>query len=94
MKLRYLLCPGPVQSRTDGDLHHITARQLAFLYGVPMAECVTLPEPAPSGGACYPSNSLRRDLLASVKRGELIALCPRYDGDYRAAIASVEGGLR
>ncbi len=92
MSARYLLCPGPVQSRADGDLHHITARQLAFLYGVPMAECVTLPEPVPSGGAYHPSNSFRRDLLASVERGELIALRPRYDGDYRAVIAKVQGG--
>jgi hypothetical protein len=37
---RYLLRPGPVRSRTDGQLHHVGARELARLYGVPMSECL------------------------------------------------------
>ena len=40
---RYLLCPGPVRSRVDGDRHHVSPAQLANLYGVPMAECVVMP---------------------------------------------------
>ena len=38
-KTRYLLCPGSVISREDGGLHHISAAELASLYGVPYSEC-------------------------------------------------------
>lgn len=31
---RYVLHPGIVFSRTDGDVHHVGARRLADLYGV------------------------------------------------------------
>ena len=31
---RYVLFPGYVRSKTDGDLHFIDARQLARLYGL------------------------------------------------------------
>lgn len=74
----YLLCPGPVRSRTDGDWHHIGARQLAHLYRVPMDECVVLPPP---GRELFPLERLR--LIERADRGELIALKPRADGDYR-----------
>lgn len=77
MSARYLLCPGAVRSRTDGQLHEVGARQLAMLYGVSMSECTVLPEP-------NSRNALLRiylqDRLAS---GELIALRPRYDGRYK-----------
>lgn len=43
MRARYLLCPGLVRSRNDGDLHNITARQLAHLYRVSTDECLVLP---------------------------------------------------
>lgn len=36
----YILEPGRVRSRTDGDIHYITALQLARLYGVPLSDCV------------------------------------------------------
>lgn len=78
MTALYLLCPGPVRSRTDGDWHHIGARQLAHLYRVPMDECVELNH----GGSPYLARQ-RDELLARVYRGELIALKPRADGDYR-----------
>ena len=77
MTARYLLCPGPVQSRNDGDLHHITARQLAFLYGVPMAECVVMPPQRPD------RHRERMALLDRVRSGDLVGLVPRADGDYR-----------
>lgn len=78
MTARYLLCPGPVRSRTDGQWHHIGAPQLAMLYGVYRRDCLTLPEP---GCERFPCERLR--LLERVDRGELIALGPRSDGDYR-----------
>lgn len=34
-----LLCPGRVRSKTDGDVHFISASNLARLYGVNMEEC-------------------------------------------------------
>lgn len=75
MTHRYLLCPGLVSSRTDRDLHYISARKLAFLYGVPMDECLI---------ADYSQGS--RDysrLMERARAGELIALHPRWDGDYK-----------
>ena len=77
---RYLLCPGPVRSRADGDLHYVGAAQLAALYRVHLADCVTLPaaEPGALGGG-----RAHRDLLAHADSGDLIALWPRHDGDYR-----------
>ncbi len=36
---RYVLCPGYVKSKTDGQEHFITAGQLAHLHGVNPAEC-------------------------------------------------------
>lgn len=78
MTFRYLLCPGSVRSRTDGQSHFIHARQLAFLYGVPMNECVVLP----SGWDNRAKERHREGLLARVDSGDLIALYPRRDGDY------------
>lgn len=43
MAALYLLCPGWVTSRADGQDHHVGADDLARLYGVPMSECVALP---------------------------------------------------
>lgn len=77
MTPRYLLCPGPVRSRVDGSLHHVGADQLAALYGVPMAECVVMPLQRPE------HHRARMALLDRVRLGELVALYPRFDGDYR-----------
>lgn len=77
MTARYLLRPGLVTSRTDGDRHYVGARHLAVLYGVPMAECVVLPHSSPM------NHGSRMALLDRVRAGELVALIPRSDGDYR-----------
>ena len=37
---RYLICPGFVTSRFDGDKHYISAKQLMCLYNVYPEECV------------------------------------------------------
>lgn len=76
MTARYLLCPGIVRSRTDGDRHHIDARRLAFLYGVPMSECVAMPPQR------LENHRDRMALLDRSRTGELIALTPRDDGNY------------
>lgn len=75
MTARYLLFPGSVRSRIDGQVHHVTAPALARLYGVPLSDCVALP--------CRPGDRpLRETLLARAARGDLVALRPRADGAY------------
>lgn len=78
MTARYLLCPGTVTSRTDGDRHHITADMLARLYRVPMDECVVMPD---CGRERFPCERLRLIERCEVG-GDLIMLRPRADGNY------------
>jgi hypothetical protein len=68
-KKRYVLHPGYVRSRIDGDLHFITAAVLAQLYNVPMRKCVVHRPGDVFTGSGLPKN--------------LVHLYPRYDGDYR-----------
>lgn len=43
---RYVLCPGPVLSISDGDEHYITASMLKRLYRLPpTAHCVAETDP-------------------------------------------------
>lgn len=77
MTVLYLLCPGEVTSGVDGDVHFIGASDLAALYGVSMRNCYVRPT-----GLDPASRMSRASLMARVDRGELIALHPRYDGDY------------
>ncbi len=39
MRPRYLLCPGYILSKYDGDTHFISAGQLKSLYGVHWQDC-------------------------------------------------------
>ena len=64
---KYLLFPGDVRSKHDGDVHYIDAHTLAELYGVRFAECVVA-KPGWTG----------RESLAKG----LVHLRPRYHGDY------------
>ncbi|MGR8931942.1 MAG: hypothetical protein ACU836_15015 [Gammaproteobacteria bacterium] len=41
---KYVLCPGFIFSKNDGDRHYISARKLAELYHVSMNECVVKPD--------------------------------------------------
>ena len=38
--IKYILHPGPVKSRWDGDIHLISASRLAELYNVNLSECI------------------------------------------------------
>lgn len=40
MTKKYLLLPGYVRSKTDGQSHYVSADQLVRLYGVDWRECV------------------------------------------------------
>lgn len=77
MTARYLLCPGLVRSRVDGDAHHVGAAQLVALYRVPASDCLVMPAQTPA------NHDARMALLDRVRAGELVGLTPRPDGDYR-----------
>ena len=66
---RYLLCPGHVMSKTDGQYHYVDACALARLYGVRMGQCDVRPERMFARYGWRPQPGL-------------IELHPRYDGNY------------
>lgn len=67
---KYVLCPDFVISKTDGDRHFISARQLAELYRVPMSECVIMPDMSDPRNRHW------------HKPQGAIELYPQYNGDY------------
>jgi hypothetical protein len=64
--IKYLICPGMVTAKKDGDRHYITANQLIRLYKVNPSECVVMPK---NNKGCRPGE-------------ELIMLAPDYSGQY------------
>lgn len=74
VRVKYVLHPGPVRSRTDGQVHHINERQLAFLYGVDMRECVVHHPLSSWTPAQY--------RMAAERNAGLIALRPDPSGRY------------
>jgi hypothetical protein len=70
---KYAVYPGEVESKSDGQLHYITAGELCMLYGVRRDECViVMPR--------YYSHPYYKAFLERASK--LIALRPRYDGNY------------
>jgi len=67
----YVLHAGDVVSRSDGQLHHITANRLVMLFGLRAGEYVFAKERTP--GQQAPDYGTTRPL---------IHLFPRNDGDY------------
>ena len=67
--IKYVLCPGNVVSKNDGQVHFISAEQLASLYRVPMRECTVWDNLLP-----YVTNTRNH--------AGLIALSPRRSGNY------------
>lgn len=73
--IKYLLCPGKVTSRVDGQIHHVSTANLIDLYGFASKECTTeefinhLKEFGARGAM-------------DIKEEDLIRLAPREDGDY------------
>ena len=77
MTRHYLLIPGQVTSKTDGQRHWVTAAELVRLYGVDPADCIVFPM-GPST-----EDMIRRNALhEKVARGDLTALNPKHSGDY------------
>lgn len=75
-RVKYLLCPGDVQSKTDRQWHHVGAQALARLYGVRMDECEVRPVRAFARFGWRPTPGL-------------VELHPRWDGDYRLPNQSI-----
>ena len=68
-RVRYLLCPGNVMSKTDRQYHHVGAQDLARLYGVRMDQCEVRPERMLARFGWRPAAGV-------------IELHPRFDGNY------------
>lgn len=68
-ELRFVLFPGIVRSRSDGDIHLVGVGDLIRLYGVPEHRCRVV-----RGGP-------DRDFLGRLGENE-IGLHPQYSGDY------------
>lgn len=66
MKTKYLVVPGYVTSKNDGDRHFIGAGDLMRLYGVNPQECRVVTEEGSTFGS----------------EKDLIVLRPSYSGNY------------
>lgn len=65
--IKYAVHPGQVKSKSDGDIHFITAHQLVNLYGLPAAETKVITE---------------RDEARGLQWDGLEHFYPRMDGNY------------
>ena len=74
MTRRYVLHPGKVESKSDGQIHYVSAARLADLYGVSLRDCITYPY-----GDDTDSRFKRMSWRDPVG---VIHLHPRYDGNY------------
>ncbi len=64
---KYIVCPGEVKSKSDGDLHYIGPYVLMKLYGVEPHECIIVDNPVSSAGLNWQ---------------DYVVLRPRTDGNY------------
>lgn len=69
---KYILYPGPITSRSDGQEHFIHAAQLANLYRVRLSECEVM----------HDDLSVDETKLKERLWKDLIPLFPRYHGNY------------
>jgi hypothetical protein len=76
---RFVLLGNTMRSRSDGDIHYVSAARLLDLYGLNPAECILIEY---------------RDLERKARglAEGLTWLGPRYNGDYRAEIERLENG--
>ena len=79
MSTKYLVYPGYVRSRSDGDIHFITAQMLMRLYGVRPDECIVV---RPDDIEEYQLRAYSQEFLSSLKH-----LVPRSDGNYERVSA-------
>jgi len=76
MTVQLVLRPGYIMSKTDGDIHFISADKLADLYGVRLSKCVVVHDQFP--------------YLRESSDVTYVHLYPRYDGDYGKIIDTQE----
>ena len=67
---KYVVYPGIVFSRSDGDKHYISTHRVMELYGVNPQECVLITDD-------------RSDIELGLNLSHLIPLYPRNDGNYK-----------
>lgn len=72
---RFVLCPGYVISRNDGQRHYVSANALRQLYGVPARACACLRDLSP--GRRRRGGHSSAD-LARAARGDLSAPALRW----------------
>jgi hypothetical protein len=77
-RARYLLCPGDGCTLAGLPIRRIGAMELTALYGVQLSDCIILP-----GTRTPMDRRLREAWLARAAAGEIVAMHPRDDGDYR-----------
>lgn len=68
--MKYLLIGGYIRSRSDSNIHYVSARKLLELYRLDKTECELIDIPDPYR-------------LKGLDLSEYITLHPREDGDYR-----------
>lgn len=69
-QILWVLCPGHVKSKNDGQIHYITEKQLRFLYAMKYLDYVLTEEEYSSRQHVRPEEVY------------VIRLYPRYKGDY------------
>lgn len=69
MKKKYVVYPGVIKSRFDGDRHYISAYKVMELYKVNPEECALISDDRP-------------DIILGLNLNHLIPLYPRNDGRY------------
>lgn len=71
MSVKYLVWPGRVRSKVDGDGHYLTAMQLISLYRVRPRDCII-------------AETLTQKNLSAIRARNpgIIDLYPRYNGNY------------
>lgn len=68
---KYIVYGGYVPSKSDKDLHYISAKKVAELYGISPRECLMIDN--------YNKDEKTRGLII----GDRIELYPRFDGSYK-----------
>lgn len=68
LKPLYVLHSGLVKSKNDGQIHSVSARRLASLYGVRWDQCVEY--------------RCEEQVAALGENHHLVHLFPKYSGDY------------
>lgn len=67
MKKKYILHPGFIKSKYDGEIHYISCGQLALLYRIDIKECIL---------------DMGENSLRGLNLENYIHLYPKYNGEY------------